>query len=333
MIHSPILIIGCARSGTTLLYNILSEIPGLWSIGYESKDIIEKYHHPSVKNWDSGALDSGDLTQQSRSYMISEFEKQSASGKFWGMINQFRNILRNSKILSYVKSQGRSSSITAELSSALPQRGLDLIRKFVRFRNGYFPFLLPKKIQLLEKTPENCLRLSFMLELFPDAKVIYLVRDGRANVYSLMEGWKQPYLFPGYQIPTKVSIPGDTRGRWAFTLIPGWRELLNRPLEEVCAWQWVQSNQSVLDFLENNKGAFPHVILRYEDLICNSGKELGKISRLLDPSGGEIRLPDCLPNINVVSAPDPNKWRKYQSEIENVYPIINTTLEMLGYKI
>ena len=62
MVKSPVLIIGCARSGTTLLYNVLSQIPSLWSIGYESKAIIERYHAPAVKNWESGALDAGDLT-------------------------------------------------------------------------------------------------------------------------------------------------------------------------------------------------------------------------------------------------------------------------------
>ena len=61
MIKSPVLIIGCARSGTTLIYNMLSGSPSLWSIGFESKSIIERYHHPSVKGWESGELSAADL--------------------------------------------------------------------------------------------------------------------------------------------------------------------------------------------------------------------------------------------------------------------------------
>ncbi len=52
MIQSAVMIIGCPRSGTTLLFNLLSEAPELWSIGYESKEIIERYHAPSAKNWE-----------------------------------------------------------------------------------------------------------------------------------------------------------------------------------------------------------------------------------------------------------------------------------------
>lgn len=42
---------------------------------------------------------------------------------------------------------------------------------------------------LLEKTPANCLRLPFIREVFPDARYIHLVRDGRAVVRSAMKEW------------------------------------------------------------------------------------------------------------------------------------------------
>ncbi|MBK7216094.1 MAG: sulfotransferase [Candidatus Promineofilum sp.] len=61
MITSPVLIIGCARSGTTLLYNVLSEVDELWSLGYESREIIERRHGPAARGWESGALSAADL--------------------------------------------------------------------------------------------------------------------------------------------------------------------------------------------------------------------------------------------------------------------------------
>ena len=87
MIHSPVLIIGCARSGTSLLYNVLSEATSLWSIGYESKEIIERYHSPAVKGWESGTLTTEDLTSESRAYMIRQFEQQAAPGTYWLRVN------------------------------------------------------------------------------------------------------------------------------------------------------------------------------------------------------------------------------------------------------
>ena len=62
MIHFPLLIVGCPRSGTSLLFNLLSEAPELRSIGGESGPIIEKWHHPSANGWRSGCLTAADLT-------------------------------------------------------------------------------------------------------------------------------------------------------------------------------------------------------------------------------------------------------------------------------
>ncbi len=112
-----------------------------------------------------------------------------------------------------------------------------------------------------------------MAALFPDAKIIYLIRDGRANVHSLLEGWRQPRLFPGYDTPVPVTSPGQTRGRWAFTLILGWRELVNRPLIEICAYQWALSNGAVLDYAAT-PGALPVLTMRYENLIADSDAAL-----------------------------------------------------------
>lgn len=43
---------------------------------------------------------------------------------------------------------------------------------------------------LLEKTPKNSLRIPFLVEAFPDARFIFLWRDPRENVSSIMEAWR-----------------------------------------------------------------------------------------------------------------------------------------------
>lgn len=331
-IQNPLLIIGCPRSGTTLLYNVLSEIPDLWSIGYESKDIIEKYHHPREKGWSSGALDANDITNTSRDYIISQFINQSASGNFWAKVNSFRSILRKWRITKNIKARGKSNLTGSAISSTLPQSGLNIIRSYIKLRNTLLPFLMPEKIRLLEKTPENCLRLPFMIELLPDAKIIFLIRDARANIYSLMEGWQQPYIFPGYNVPEKVRIPGDIRGRWAFTLIPGWQKLLDQPLEVVCAWQWYQCNNAVVEFLESDEYRIPFMQIKYEDLINNTEQTMDEISDFLDISMSEIYQGD-LPDINVVSQPGSSKWREKQEAIERVIPIIKPLMDKFDYRL
>jgi hypothetical protein len=189
-------------------------------------------------------------------------------------------------------------------------------------------------VRLVEKTPENCLRLRFLLALFPDARVLYLTRDGRSNVHSLIEGWKQPHLFPGYQVPDKLSIPGYTRDRWAFTLIPGWRDLARSTLEEICAWQWVRCNEAVLAHREATHGLVPYLTIRYEDLVAQPARVLPQLAEFLelDFERDMGRYADHLPQINAVSTPDRDKWRRQDPEaIARIDALIGPMLERLGY--
>lgn len=333
MIESPIVIIGCPRSGTTLLYNMLSEAPSLWSIGYESKEIIERFHHPRVKEWDSDALDASDLTAESRDFILTAFERQAAPGTFWARVNRFRGCLRSSAAWAWIKRRGRSRDPGSAITSAVPQTGLDMIRALVRFRNLLWPRRFP--IRLLEKTPENCLRLPFLLALFPDARVIYLTRGGPANVNSLMEGWKQPHLFRGYQVPEPLHIPGYSRGRWAFTLIPGWRDLVDRPLEEVCAWQWIRCNQAVLDHRDWTRGEVPYIQVSHENLVNRPVAVLRRIAEFveIDFERSLGRFRSGLPRVNVVSQPVPDKWKRQNPKaIERILPLIAPMMERLGYE-
>jgi hypothetical protein len=187
-------------------------------------------------------------------------------------------------------------------------------------------------IRLLEKTPENCLRLDFLLALFPDARVIYLTRDGRDNVNSLIEGWRQPHLFPGYEVPVPIRIPGDRRGRWAFTLIPGWRDLTASPLEEVCAWQWRRCNEAVLAHRAAHPGV-PYLTVPYEDLVARPAAVLAAIADFIDVAYGELaHFAGRLPQVNVVSPPGAEKWRTRNPQaIAAVLPILRPLQQQLGY--
>lgn len=329
MIISPVLIIGCPRSGTTLLFNILAEVTSLWSIGYESKAIIERHHAPAVKGWESGELTAEDLTVSSRAAILREFEAHAAPGSYWRRVNRFRRFVNHNALYSSLKKRGRTTEKGSSLSSGLPGQGLELFRTIARVRNDLRIARGP--IRLLEKTPENCLRLPFLRELFPDASIILLTRDGRENVHSLMEGWRQPHLFPGYQTPLPVTSPGQTRGRWAFTLIPGWRELVDRPLEEICAHQWVACNEAVLNFIQES-AALPALTIRYEDLVSTPDETLARVAGFIGVGVDEIpAYGQSLPEVNVVSAPNRDKWRSEVEAISRIMPIIRPVMAEMGY--
>lgn len=329
MIESPVLIIGCARSGTSLLYNILAETQALWSIGHESKEIIERYHAPATKGWESGALTAEDLTAESREFILRQFERQSAPGNYWRRIDTLRRVVNHSGLYTAVKRHGRSDAVGSGASSALPGSGLHVVRALARLRNRMR--LTRPPIRLLEKTPENCLRLPFLAALFPDARIIFLTRSGRTNVHSLVEGWRQPHLFPGYQTPVAVTSSGQTRGRWAFTLIPGWRELVNRPLEEICARQWVASNEAVLEY-SGKRDARPILRVRYEDLVDTPDTTLAQIAGFLDLAPRQIpSYGQALPEVNVISRPDNQKWLREAEAISSIESVLSPTMTRLGY--
>lgn len=335
MIKSPILVVGCARSGTTLLYNIISEVSSIWSIGIESKAIIERYHSPVIKGWESGELAASDLTVESREYILNTFRSESAPGDFWRRVNHLRTRLNQTGIYRAIKTRGRSSAVGSMISGGLPEGGLAAVRVYVKAENWVSSriFSSDETIRLLDKSPEHCLRLPFMAELFPDSKIIFIVRDGRANIFSLMEGWRHPWLFPGYETPMPVTSIGQSRGRWAFTLIPGWRDLVDSPLDEICANQWVACNTAVLDYAEA-PNARPLLMVRYEDLITDPNSTLIRIADFLDLEPEDIpAIGQILPEINIVSKPGMEKWRREEKMIENVLPMIEPLMRYLGYSI
>src|SRR4051812_4697704 len=67
MIVRPVVIVSTPRSGSTLLFELLSLSPGLWSVGGESHAVLEGVRrlHPRWRAWNSnrlGAADADPLT-------------------------------------------------------------------------------------------------------------------------------------------------------------------------------------------------------------------------------------------------------------------------------
>lgn len=102
----------------------------------------------------------------------------------------------------------------------------------------------PNQIRLLEKTPENSLRVPFLVAAFPSARFVFLHRDARQNVSSIISAWQHGGFV---KIP---SLPGWRLGAWNFLLPEGWRQLNGASLLDVAAFQWSSGNQRALDDLD-----------------------------------------------------------------------------------
>jgi Sulfotransferase family len=67
--EKPIFIIGCPRSGTSILLKALLESPSLGSIQSEGHILWDAYHHARDRGWDSDALDGRDVLPREREYI------------------------------------------------------------------------------------------------------------------------------------------------------------------------------------------------------------------------------------------------------------------------
>ena len=67
--EGPILVLGCPRSGTTLLLQGLLQSSELGSVQSEGHILWDEFHHPRDHGWESDALSAEDVTQREREYV------------------------------------------------------------------------------------------------------------------------------------------------------------------------------------------------------------------------------------------------------------------------
>jgi len=67
--RKPILLIGCPRSGTSVLLRAFLESSELRSIQSEGHVLWDAYHHPRDRGWDSDALRAADVLEREREYI------------------------------------------------------------------------------------------------------------------------------------------------------------------------------------------------------------------------------------------------------------------------
>jgi hypothetical protein len=268
--QSPIFVIGCPRSGTTLLLDALRASGELTTVQSEGHILWDEFHHPRDHGWSSDAVAPSHIADRERAYLYLAIRLFARGGRF------------------------------------------------------------------VDKTPANCLRVPYLEALFPGATFVFLRRRGADNVSSLMEGWRARPRFVRYRLPEPLTGLGELDGDgWSFVLVPGWRELRAASLEEVCAHQYVECNQAVLDARATSAAAW--IDLAYEDLVTSPVNELRRVY-------GELRLPftsgveqfagelATRHSATSLTAPEREKWReRNEAAIERVAPRLQAMERRLGY--
>lgn len=167
---------------------------------------------------------------------------------------------------------------------------------------------------LLEKTPKNALRISFLKQVFPDARFIFLWRDPCENLSSIMEAWRS-----GGWV-TYRSLPGWV-GPWSLLLVPQWQSLRGASLAAVAARQWQAANEIALDDLQ----ALPRedwTAVGYRELLAAPDATVRRLCAFagvtFDPvlaarTAGELPV-----SRSAHTPPAPDKWQRNAADIEHV---------------
>jgi hypothetical protein len=115
-----------------------------------------------------------------------------------------------------------------------------------RYVDAWFAARFPER-RFVEKTPENSLRIPYLLELYPDAAFVAVRRDPCRVIASLIAGWRHPAgRYRSYFVPQDLHIAGyEPRRQWCFALIDGWREHANGTIPEIAFEQWSQTTAAL----------------------------------------------------------------------------------------
>ncbi len=180
-------------------------------------------------------------------------------------------------------------------------------------------------LRFLEKTPKNALRIPFFNAVFPDALFVFLWRDPRQNISSIMEAWKSGGWVTYRQLE-------GWEGPWSMLLPPGWRDLRGKPLEEVAAYQWRTANRIIADDLAA-LGPARSMMVNYDDFLRDPSAEVQRICRFTgwqfdDALRQRVAAPLPLSR-HTQTRPQPDKWRKNEAAINRVMPVLEETWAQL----
>lgn len=218
---------------------------------------------------------------------------------------------------------------------------------------------------LIEKSPENCLRIPLLQAIFPEARWIHLIRDGRDTILSINKEWHirrqmveqrdlkklwsvvmealslQPYWRNRRQLIwfelqqhirsgfRTVMNKSRWKGQFGYgTRFPGWEDVLKKTSDlQFNALQW----KHCLEFSLRDLAKIPkdniHTI-RYETMSDNPENELKRIFRFIGVNDSEAgRIAPSIIQGNY------GKWQRaldYNARKE-IAPIINNLLMNLEY--
>ena len=189
--------------------------------------------------------------------------------------------------------------------------------------------------RFVDKNPTHSLRVDAINGLFPNANFVYITRNGMDNVSSLIDCWLNPSVWTGFDVSRRLRINGYDRQKWCMLLQPEWEDVAEAPIEEVCAHQWIKTNEQVLE-TKKIVATERWVDIKYESLFQNPIGTTQELCRSLGLDFSDELREFCAKMhdsvVNTQSKPGIGKWRERNAKrIQRIMPMLEPVMTRLGY--
>lgn len=255
MVERPIFVIGCGRSGTTLLFNLLSNHP----------DVAETTGYPDGEDH-IGWVKHGDCVMAGVGNVNSPM--------YEGGINGFHYCLHMTE-----------RDVTPEIKASM---------------HDYYWHDVLKKNQTkraLNKTSHLSNKIGYLLEIFPDAKVVHIVRDCKAVVASwlaVMEDHPSLVVYwPEEKYPCLWLMPRPTSATAARLLATNER-FYPGGSGKLFIEYWKSINLGIGEQFLGRESQLLRV--KYEDLITSPSETLSEINNFCELEPYEYSVDHLLGN-------------------------------------
>ena len=203
---------------------------------------------------------------------------------------------------------------------------------------------------VVEKSTANSLRLAYVNKIFPDAKYIFIYRDGRDVAASAQLRWNAKFDFnyslkkfryvPLVDMPYILFYYISNRIKGIFSSeqkLKSWgpryenmdEDVKKYSILEVCALQWKHYVENTLEDLpqvESNN----LLTLKYETLVNNPEEEMIKVCKFLDLPSETVQQHQLTKGISNRSV---GNWKKLdKKQIDLIEKHIDPLLSKLNYK-
>lgn len=300
-IDRPIFIVGCPRSGTGLLHQLMRLHPDLawitpltnWICGHDWQDVLGVRPVRAIER----------LLLASPPALRPPFLRGPYDGSL--SVAGVPETHEGHSIWHRHLPADRHAATADDVTPAARA----YLRRVVRWHTRY-----ADRPRFVSKTPRNLFRLAYVHRLFPDAHIVHLVRDGRAVAASILK---------------RRRIDRGRVHAWWGVRPPGWQAQQSRPPIVQCAWTWL----ACLRAAEQARGRIVpeaqfHTV-HYEALTQSPTATLRTLFDAVGcpPDAFPFR-PDLLERIH----PPPPTWRRQLSDAQiEALSMLDDALAAQGY--